>query len=67
MEKSKVASRIYRNQLFNKGQGSDNIKIFINDLDYFEMPGLNVFVYQNTYLEDHHGGVEIIQQGALFR
>jgi endoglucanase len=37
--------------------------LLINDLDYFEMPGLNVFVYQNTFLEGHQGGVEIIQHG----
>ena len=35
----------------------------INDQDYFEMPGLNVLVYQNTFLEGHQGGVEIIQHG----
>jgi endoglucanase len=37
--------------------------LFINDQDYFEMPGLNVLVYQNTFLEGHQGGVEIIQHG----
>ncbi|MBN1890274.1 MAG: glycoside hydrolase family 9 protein [Thermoflexales bacterium] len=35
----------------------------INDQDYFEMPGLNVFVYQNAFSEGHQGGVEIIQHG----
>lgn len=35
----------------------------INDQDYFEMPGLNVLVYHNTFLEGHQGGVEIIQHG----
>jgi endoglucanase len=35
----------------------------INAHNYFEMPGLNVFVYQNTFLEGHQGGVEIIQHG----
>ena len=28
---------------------------------YFEMPGLNVLVYNNTFAEGHQGGVEIIQ------
>lgn len=33
----------------------------INDLDYFEMPGLNVLVYSNTFPDGKQGGVEIIQ------
>ncbi|MBN1764279.1 MAG: glycoside hydrolase family 9 protein [Sedimentisphaerales bacterium] len=37
--------------------------LVINDQDYFEMPGLNVLVYHNTYPEGHQGGVEIIQHG----
>jgi endoglucanase len=28
---------------------------------YFEMPGLNVLVYNNSFSEGHQGGVEIIQ------
>jgi endoglucanase len=45
--------------------GSDMKKtgLVINDQDYFEMPGLNVLVYHNTFLEGHQGGVEIIQHG----
>jgi endoglucanase len=35
----------------------------LNDQDYFEMPGLNVLVYQNTFPEGHQSGVEIIQHG----
>lgn len=35
----------------------------INAQDYFEMPGLNVLVYHNTFLEGHQGGIEIIQHG----
>ena len=31
---------------------------------YFEMPGLNVLVYNNTFPEGHQGGVEIIQHGV---
>jgi endoglucanase len=37
--------------------------LLINDQDYFEMPGLNVLVYHNTFSEGHQGGVEIIQHG----
>lgn len=32
-------------------------------MGYFEMPGLNVLVFDNTYSEGHQGGVEIIQHG----
>ncbi len=38
-------------------------KLIINDAGYFEMPGLNVMVYNNTFPEGHQGGVEIIQHG----
>lgn len=36
-------------------------ELVINEQDYFEMPGLNVLVYHNTFSEGHQGGVEIIQ------
>ncbi|MBN2425074.1 MAG: glycoside hydrolase family 9 protein [Calditrichaceae bacterium] len=35
----------------------------INDLDYFEMPGLNVTVFSDFYPEGHQHGVTIIQHG----
>jgi endoglucanase len=41
----------------------DNTGLTINDQDYFEMPGLNVLVYHNTFPEGHQSGVEIIQHG----
>jgi len=41
----------------------DDPKLTINEQDYFEMPGLNVLVYHNTFSEGHQGGVEIIQHG----
>jgi hypothetical protein len=36
----------------------------LNDLGYFEMPGLNVMVFQDIYPEGHQGGVGIIQNGT---
>lgn len=36
----------------------------LNDLDYFEMPGINVMVFQDIYPEGHQGGVGIIQNGV---
>jgi endoglucanase len=38
-------------------------KLVIGKGGYFEMPGLNVLVYNNTFPEGHQGGVEIIQHG----
>ena len=35
----------------------------INDLDYFEMPGLNVMVFSDYYPDGHQAGVTIIQHG----
>jgi endoglucanase len=40
---------------------TDERGLVLNDQDYFEMPGLNVLVYHNTFSEGHQGGVEIIQ------
>jgi len=40
---------------------SDNKGLIIGEAGYFEMPGLNVLVYNNTFAEGHQGGVEIIQ------
>ena len=40
---------------------ADKQGLKINDQDYFEMPGLNVLVYHNTFSEGHQGGLEIIQ------
>ena len=40
---------------------ADEEGLKINELDYFEMPGLNVLLYHNTFSEGHQGGLEIIQ------
>ena len=50
-------------------QGSDNHlfgqdqELTLNEKDYFEMPGLNVMVFDDFYPEGHQGGVSIIQNG----
>lgn len=36
----------------------------LNDLEYLEMPGLNVMLAHDYYPEGHQGGVGIIQNGA---
>ena len=38
-------------------------KLLINDKNYFELPGLNVMVFEDIYPEGHQGGVGIIQHG----
>ena len=42
---------------------ADGNSLVINEKEYFEMPGLNVFVFQNAYPDGHQGGIEIIQHG----
>ena len=42
---------------------SDNNGLIINKKEYFEMPGLNVMVFNDYYPEGHQGGVTIIQNG----
>jgi hypothetical protein len=41
---------------------SDN-KLRLNELEYLEMPGLNVMLAHDFYPEGHQGGVGIIQNG----
>ncbi len=36
----------------------------LNDLEYFERPGINVMVFQDIYPEGHQGGVNLIQNGV---
>ncbi len=40
---------------------ADQKGLQLNDQDYFEMQGLNVLFYHNTFSEGHQGGLEIIQ------
>ena len=40
---------------------ADEGGLVLNEQDYFEMPGLNVLFYHNTFSEGHQGGLEIIQ------
>jgi len=42
-------------------EGSE--KLVLNDLEYLEMPGLNVMLAHDFYPEGHQGGVSIIQNG----
>ncbi len=41
----------------------ENSKLLINDQNYFELPGLNVMVFEDIYPEGHQGGVGFIQHG----
>ena len=38
-------------------------KLLINEKGYFELPGLNVMVFEDIYPEGHQGGIGIIQHG----
>jgi endoglucanase len=51
--------------LFSLSIGSaQRTALQLNDLEYFEMPGLNVMAFQDIYPEGHQSGVVIIQNGA---
>ena len=43
--------------------GSPSATLRLNDLEYLEMPGLNVMLAHDYYPEGHQGGVGIIQNG----
>lgn len=47
--------------LFSIGQNKQILRL--NELGYFEIPGLNVMAFQDIYPEGHQGGVGIIQNG----
>ena len=42
----------------------DKQTLRINDQNYFELPGLNVMVFEDIYPEGHQGGVGFIQHGV---
>ena len=43
--------------------GGDQPALVINELEYLEMPGLNVMLAHDFYPESHQGGVGVIQNG----
>src|SRR5437763_7622485 len=43
--------------------GGESPALRINELEYLEMPGLNVMLAHDYYPESHQGGVGIIQNG----
>ena len=46
-----------------QGQAGNSRALAINELEYLEMPGLNVMLAHDFYPESHQGGVGIIQNG----
>jgi len=49
--------------IINGCNSSNEEGLVVTDSGYFEMPGLNVLVFNNSYSEGHQGGIEIIQHG----
>jgi endoglucanase len=47
--------------LFTTSNGQE--KLTINDQGYFEMPGLDIMVFDDYYPSGHQGGITIIQNG----
>jgi len=45
-------------------QNPERNKLLINDQNYFELPGLNVMVFEDIYPEGHQGGIGFIQHGV---
>ena len=43
---------------------SQEAELRLNELDYFDMPGLSVMVFNEDYPEGHQGGITIIQHGV---
>ncbi len=49
--------------VFSCGDSLHKKGLAITENGYFEMPGLNVLVFNNSFSEGHQGGIEIIQHG----
>ena len=45
-------------------QSAQESTLLLNDLEYFELPGLNVMAFQDIYPEGHQAGLSIIQNGV---
>jgi hypothetical protein len=45
-------------------QRAQQTDLVLNDLEYFELPGLNVMAFQDIYPEGHQAGLSIIQNGV---
>ena len=45
-------------------QNAQQTTLLLNDLEYFELPGLNVMAFQDIYPEGHQAGISIIQNGV---
>jgi endoglucanase len=45
------------------GQQSAQDGFKLNDLEYFELAGVNIMAFQDIYPEGHQGGISIIQNG----
>lgn len=45
-------------------QNAQQPGLILNDLEYFELPGLNVMAFQDIYPEGHQAGISIIQNGV---
>ena len=53
-------STLFFSAVYSQQKSSD---LKLNDLEYFEKPGLNVMVFQDIYPEGHQGALGIIQNG----
>jgi endoglucanase len=62
--KSSLKSLFLLLLLLSCKSNSHQNKLMINDQNYFELPGLNVMVFEDIYPEGHQGGVGFIQNGV---
>ncbi|HUX95088.1 MAG TPA: glycoside hydrolase family 9 protein [Bacteroidales bacterium] len=59
-----LATFIFLSFLSSQNTLSGQEKLTINDLDYFEMPGFDVMVFDDYYPGGHQSGVTILQNGV---
>ncbi|MBK7711975.1 MAG: hypothetical protein IPJ37_14165 [Bacteroidales bacterium] len=57
-----IAVLLFLPSVFNTASGQG--KLLINDQGYFEMPGLDVIVFDDYYPMGHQSGVTIVQNGV---
>ena len=59
-----VILTLINQSLFQPQSLVENSSLKINELGYYEIPGLNVMMFDDFYPEGHQGGLSIIQHGV---
>lgn len=63
MKRTAIFTLLFLFVFIHSCKQTGNSTLILNELEYLEMPGLNVMLAHDFYPEGHQGGVSIIQNG----